>query len=84
MYYLDTVKQLGGSPLRCRCHLGTENSKLEELQTFFTVFNVADAAESIESTFLLTGRQFVLRRYKIVSISRHFAKRVSFYIQGLF
>ena len=52
MYYLDTVKQLGGSPLRCRCDLGTENSKLEELQTFFTVFNGADAAESSDTCFM--------------------------------
>ena len=52
MYYLDTVRQLGGSPLRCRCDLGTENSKLEELQTFFTVFNGADAAESSDTCFM--------------------------------
>ena len=52
MYYLDTVKQLGGSPLRCRCDLGTEKSKLEELQTFFTVFNGADAAESSDTCFM--------------------------------
>ena len=53
LYYLDTVKQLGGSPLRCRCDLGTENSKLEELQTFFTVVNGPDAAaESSDNCFM--------------------------------
>ena len=49
---MDTVKLLGGSPLRCRCDLGTENSKLEELQTFFTVVNGPDAAESSYNCFM--------------------------------
>ena len=52
MYCLDTVKQVGGSTLRCRCDLGTENAKLEELHTFFTVFNGADAAESSDTCFM--------------------------------
>ena len=53
LYYLDTVKQLGGSPLRCRCDVCTENSKLEELQTFFTVVNGPDAAaESSDNCFM--------------------------------
>jgi hypothetical protein len=38
-YFLDTVQQLGGCPQICRCDLGTENTRIEELQTYFHVSN---------------------------------------------
>ena len=31
-YFLDTIQQLGGCPMTCRCDLGNENAQLEEIQ----------------------------------------------------
>jgi len=44
-YFLETVRQLGGSPVRCRCDLGTENVLLEELQPLFAVNYDPDSAD---------------------------------------
>ena len=50
-YFLDAVKQIGGCPHTCRCDLGNENPRVQELQTLFHVLDDTNNSD-IETCFI--------------------------------
>ena len=55
-YYLDTVKDLGGVPVKVKADDGTEHALIEPIHIFLRSLN-GDDEESFESFSLITSPQ---------------------------